>query len=108
MRDTRKKWVKGKLLPLDEIKERSPRLVKRDHYTSVYHTKVNMCIDVEHNKSGLFDKLKDITIWSKETNRTIYEDVHRNLYYDEWFEWIDKEPPIVEPLSDDLWDISDW
>jgi hypothetical protein len=102
------KRIKGKLLPLDEIKRRSPRLVKRDYYTSIYHTKVNMCIDVNHGKATIFDRIVDISIWSKEINRTIYKDIHRHLYYDEWFEWIGEEPPIVEPLSEELWDISDW
>lgn len=102
------KWIKGKLLPLDEVKRRSPRLVKRDYYTSIYHTKVNMCIDVNYDKASIFDKVIDISIWSKESDRTIYKDTHHNLYYDEWFECIGEAPPIVKPLSDDLWDISDW
>jgi hypothetical protein len=42
-------------------------------------------------------------------NRQLYMDMENgNMYYDEWFEWIGDEPPIIKPLEDELWDISDW
>jgi hypothetical protein len=63
-----------------------------------------------------FGEIIEVKPWNSawENTSSIYEDKEKEVgknsqkYYNEWFEWIGEEPPIVEPLSDDLWDISDW
>jgi hypothetical protein len=103
-------WTKGKLNTLEEIKANSPKISYNGPYeVSIYHTKINRCIDVEFDSVEYFGNIIDVKVWVRERgSRVIYKDIDNNLYYDEWFEWIGEELPIVKPIPDHLWDISDW
>lgn len=108
-------WIKGKLKPFDEVRKNASNWID-DHDTQkfkVYRSDQGVYLNVNYEYIIKFGSIVDVKIWNS-ARGSIWEDKEREVghrtqkYYTEWFEWMGEEPPIVEPLSEDLWDISDW
>lgn len=107
--------MKAQLKHWKEITSTFESKHKRNSSWVVYHSSNEKRFSGPHlnlNTLSWPDGAADVIDIKKDVhygNRQLYIDLENgNTYYDEWFEWIGEAPPIVKPLEDELWDISDW
>jgi hypothetical protein len=108
-------WTEGKLKPIEEVLANSSNWIDADddQKFKVYRSNQRVYLNVSYRNLIKFGSIVEVKHWNS-INGDIWEDKEREVgkntqkYYSEWFEWMGEEPHIVEPLSDDLWDISDW
>jgi hypothetical protein len=104
--------MRAQLRPWKEVVSIFESKQKRSHSWVIYHSSNEKLLSGPHLNlyshswsEYVIDVKKDVNYG----NRQLYTDVgNGNTYYDEWFVWIGEEPPIIKPLEDELWDISDW
>jgi hypothetical protein len=100
--------VKAKLKTFDEVKNISQKVKKYLGHLVVYHSYSRGSISLVYDDISKFGTIVNVVKADKLEDRILYRDDGQTYYYDEWFEWLGEELPIIEPLSDHLWDISDW
>jgi len=111
--------MKLKLKTLEDITRN--RKVSGSNIIHVYHSKVNKFLSVYNESKKDFGTVIDVDLYKEYRNRNVYykrkessgvNDIHYDgqLYYDEWFEYFEREPSEIVLIKEikEIFDIENW